>query len=184
MKGLPKALKDPQVWLLVFYLVLISLLRWRLDWQLIDWFIGGFVGWGLVVIDRFVWVYWTRPQAQLSVQVRYFLNNRRFKEAWQVLQERKHEQRELSFRSVLFQLAWVPLAFFALTSTTSMFGQALVMAIGLHLLYDEWKDYLRSPEYLRSWLFWQIKRTVSLQEQKIYLWTMSAVFLLLTCLLV
>jgi len=184
MKKLIQLIKNPQVIVLLSYLSLVVLLRWHLSWDLIGWLIGGFVGWGLVVADRLVWVYWTRPQTQLSVQIRYLINNRKFKETWQTLMARKKEQTELTFRSALFQVVWVPLAFFAITSTANLFGKALVMGLGLHLLYDEWKDFRQSPELLRSWLFWQIKRSISLEEQKSFLLIMTGAFLLLSWLLI
>lgn len=166
------------------YLTLIILLRWRLDWQIINWYFGGGLGWLLVFLERLVWVYWTKPQTQLATEARYLISQRRFKAVGQLLMMRSQEQIELSFHSALFQAVWVPLALFAITSTASMFGKGMIMGLGLHLLYDEWQDYRRSPELLRSWLFWQIKRTVSFQEQKVYLWIMTIAFVILSSLLV
>lgn len=184
MRKALKILKDPQVLILLAYLMAVAVLRWQFDWGVLFWIVGGVFGWVMVVLDRVVWVYWTRPQTQLSVQVRYLVSSRKFKEAWQTLWQRKSEQTELTFRSVLFQAAWVVLAFFTITSTPSMFGKGLVMGLGGHLLYDEWKDYLVSPQKVASWLFWQIKRSVSLEELKIYLVAMTGLFVFLTWILV
>ena len=184
MKPWQQFFKNRQVWLLIGYLAIIGLIRWRFDLTLLFWLIGGVLGWCLVALDRLVWVYWTKPETQLATQTRYLVANKRYQEARQTLQARREEQTELSFRSVLFQLAWVPLAFFTLTSTASFFGRGLVMCLGLHILYDQWCDYCQSPEKLRRWLFWQIKRPVSLEEQQIYLWLMTAVFVILNRLLI
>jgi len=87
-----------------------------------------------------------------------------------------------SFYSFLFQVAWFFLALFAVTSTSSLFGKALVMAIGLDLLLTEWQSQLKNNSF--SWLFWQIKREISLKEQKIFLYLMTGLFSLLTLFLI
>ena len=162
------------------YLLAVSLWRWRWDWEILGWWLGGAVGWWLLVLDRWVWVYWTRPETQLAHRVRWLVSQRRIKEAWEEILRRKEEQDRLAFRSVLFQLAWLGLAFFAVTSTAGMFGKGVVMGVGLHLLYDEWKDYLKSAQLLRDWLFWPVKREVSLKETRFYLILMTVVFGLLS----
>ena len=176
MKRVWGFLKRNGGWVLLVYLAGVTLARWRWDWQILGWWTGGVVGWSLLVLDRWLWVYWTRPEAQLSYRVRWLVKQKRIKEAWEEILRRKEEQDKLAFRSVLFQLAWVGLAFFAVTSTVGLFGKGVVMGVGLHLLYDEWKDYLKSAELLRDWLFWPIKRPVSLKETRAYLWLMTLSF--------
>jgi hypothetical protein len=145
--------------------------------------LGGVLGWLLEWLDRLVYIYWSHPGAQLSQYVRYHFGKREFKAGWQLLRRRQAELAELTFRSALFQLVWVVLAVFALTSTVSSFGKGLVMGLGLHILTDEWRDYLRDRETLKRWLFWQIKRDISEREMKVYLYVMTGVFGLLTLLL-
>jgi len=184
MKKLLNIFKDLQVLILFSYLALTAVLRWQLSWEVLFWFLGGVFGWVIVVVDRLVWIYWTRPQTQLSVQFRYLIGLKKFKQAGRLLANRKQEQTELTFRSAVFQIIWLILALFTITSSPSIFSRGLVLGLGLHLLYDEWKDYCQSPEKLRSWLFWQIKRPVSLSEQRLFLIFVSAFFVFLNWLLV
>lgn len=154
-------------------------LTWQAWLPLLSWFLGGFIGYWLLSLDRLVDIYFTHPETQLSHYVRYYIKKGQYKWALATLQKRKREQERLTFRSALFHLVWVVLAFFALTSTTSLLGKGVVIGIGLHLLLDEWEDYLVDQECLRRWLFWQIKREVSLKEQKIFLWGMTFLTLVL-----
>jgi len=152
----------------------------RLSWLLI----GGVVGWFLAWVDRLVYVYWSHPQTQLSQHVKYRFGKRDIKGGVRLLKQRRSELEELGFRSALFQGAWVLVAVFALTSTTSWFGKALVMGLGLHILVDEWRDYITDKKTLKRWLFWQIKREISDDELKWYLYIMTGLFGWLSWLLV
>jgi len=61
----------------------------------------------------------------------------------------------------------------------------LVMAMALHLLKDELEPLLLGrEEYLRKWLFWQIKTEVSFYNQKLFVVLMLIVFLGLNLLLI
>ena len=146
--------------------------------------LGGLLGWFLLKFDRLVDAYFLNPQTQLSHQIRYLVKKRQFFKLFGVLENRKDEQKNLVFRSALFQTVWLILAFFALSSTTFLLGKGLVLGLGLHLLFDEWKDVrLKGLPFLRDWLFWQIKRKVSLKEAKLFLWLMTGLFFFLTLLM-
>lgn len=149
-------------------------------WELTFWLMGVILGAHFLKLDQLFYVYFTKPEDQLSLEVKELIGQKRMTEVWDLLDTRVEEQRLVS-RSVLFQIGWVVLAFFTLTSTAGLFGKVLVMAIGLHLLLEEWEDVLTSRGI--SWLFWPIKREVSLREQKWFLWGMTGVFVILTFLL-
>jgi len=168
----------------LIYFGVITILRWQWNYDLVWLWLGGVVGYGLVFLDRLVYVYLLHPHEQLSQQVQYSLRQRNLKGALELLHMRRGEQGKLSFRSFLFVVAWVPLALFALTSTGEVFAEALVMGLGLHLVYDFWRDQQENAEVLNQRLFWQVKRVVSLKEQKIFLWGFSAVFVGLSLMLI
>lgn len=162
-----------------------SLIFWKnYGWQFLLWLVGGVVGWYLLVADRLLWVYFSHPKEKMSLYIKDLVKKGKFKQVILDLEKYKDYQKHLSFRSALFQVVWVALAFFTITSTPSFFGKGLVMALGLHLLIDEWEDQLKDPNILNSWLFWQIKRKITLQEQKTFLWLMTGLFFILTILMV
>ena len=162
-----------------------SFVFWKnYGWGFLLWLIGGIVGWHLLVVDRLLWVYFSHPEEKVSLYIKDLINKGKFKQAVLDLEKYKDYQKHLSFRSAIFQVVWVTLAFFVLTSTPSFFGKGLVMALGFHLLIDEWEDQLKDPQELNAWLFWQIKRKITLREQKTFLWLMTGVFVILTILVV
>lgn len=163
----------------------VSLVFWKnYGLEFLSWLAGGAVGWQLIRTDRLLWVYFSHPEEKMSLYIKNLIKKGNFKQAILDLEKYKDYQRHLSFRSALFQAVWVVLAFFAMTSTPSFFGKGLIMALGLHLLVDEWEDQLKNPQKLNSWLFWQIKRKITLQEQKTFLYLMTGLFAILTILVV
>jgi hypothetical protein len=100
--------------------------------------------------------------------------------ALELLDVRRLEQERLAFRSALFMTIWVPLSFFALTSTTGMFGKGVVMGLMLHILYDSWLLQKKEPRRLHIRLFWLVKREITDEERLVFLWVVTAFFGLLS----
>ncbi|MEK7514011.1 MAG: hypothetical protein AAB580_03925 [Patescibacteria group bacterium] len=138
--------------------------------------IGGIVGWWVSWADRIAYVYILHPEAQVSQYVKFQIGQKQWRKAWEVIKTRGGEMTKLTTRSVLFQLAWVVLGFFAVTSVGSWFGKILVMAVGARILGEEWREYLKDRQLLKQRLFWQIKREISEAELKGYLIIMTVIF--------
>lgn len=155
---------------------------WSLVKDGFGWFCGGFLGWNLLFLDSVTDCYFTHPEKNLHEQAKAVFKQKGIW-AWFKFFSSREIREKSALRSVLFQLTWVFLAFFTVTSTVSWFGKGLLMALGLHLLLDQWQWQRKSPLDLNRQLFWQIKRPVSLEEQKNYLLIMTALFLLLTVLI-
>jgi len=181
-----------QYFILAGYLlgVLVSLLLGRRlvlpgDWlEVVGLVVGGILGWWLVWLDRVAYILILHPEAQVSQYVRYHLEKRNYREAWDLLERRGGELDKLTTRSFLFQAAWLVLALFAITSVVSMFGKMVVMGLGLRVMVEEWLEYRGDKAGLKQKLFWQIKREVSNQELKRFMYIGTVVFGWLTWLLV
>lgn len=154
---------------------------WTLVRDLVSWLAGGFLGWNLLFLDNVVYIYFIHPETNLNQQAKAYLSQRGIW-AWFKFVARLDLKEKLTLRSALFQAAWVILAFFTLTSTISWFGKGLVLGLGLHLLLDQWQIQLKNPQDLNRQLFWQIKRPVSLREQKWFLGIMTGIFVILSLL--
>ena len=144
-----------------------------LSWTL--WVVGVVCGVLVLFADRIVYTY-SYPGAQISQQFAWYLKERRYLRALELLDSRRLEQERLTFRSALFMAIWVPLAFFALTSTPSLFGKGVVMGLMFHILADAWRLQKVEPRRLHVRLFWLIKREVTDEERLIFLWAISAIF--------
>ena len=75
------------------------------------------------------------------------------------------------FKNVLFQIVFVPLAFFILTSSGSLFGAGLVFSMFLGMLIEEYQILMKNGN-LGSW-FWPVKITVENRTQTIYFLVMA-----------
>lgn len=137
---------------------------------------GTAVGVLVIYLDRIVYTY-SYPMDLLSQQFSMLIKEKRWGQALSLLDVRREEQNKLTFRSALFMVIWVPLSFFAITSTASLFGKGVVMGLMLHILLDSWKMQSKMPEKLNERLFWQIARPVTREEQLVFLNVMTALFL-------
>ena len=147
--------------------------------------LGGVVGWHLIWFDVIAFAYILHPEAQVSQYIQFQINNRRFKKAAEMVALRIGEFDKLTTKTVLFQIAWVVLTVFTLTSTAGWFGKTMIMTLGLHILIDQWQMYLKNDkESLKKQLFWQIQRPVSDKELQWYLYILSGVFLMFVLLLI
>ncbi len=163
------------------YALLITVVRsgwWSditglLDW--IWWIAGVVIGVLVLFVDRIVYTY-SYPGAQISQQFSWYIKEKKYLSALDLLDARKLEQERLTFRSALFMAIWVPLSFFALTSTTGLFGKGVVMGLMLHILYDSWRLQKTEPRRLHIRLFWLIKREITEEERLVFLWIITAIF--------
>ncbi|MGB9707028.1 MAG: hypothetical protein ACPLXP_03085, partial [Microgenomates group bacterium] len=116
---------------------------------------------------------------------RQLWHERRIKEFLEYLAESYQQRIKLPFHNAVFQIVFYVFCFWVLTSTGSLFGKGLVMAMALHLLKDEFHLLLTGrDELLRRWLFWPVRREVSFGEQKVFVGVMWLIFLGLNLLIV
>lgn len=148
-----------------------------LNW--IGWIIGVVVGVLVLFIDRVVYTF-SYPGTQIAQQFSWYWKQRQYFTALTLLYERRLEAERLTFRSSLFMAVWVPLAFFATTSTSQLFGKGVVMGVMLHILYDSWRLQKKDPRRLHLRLFWLIKREILDSERLIFLWVITGIFVLIS----
>jgi len=131
--------------------------------------LGGAVGWFLPILDKIAYIYILHPEAQISQYLKWQLEKKQLKNFLETLKRRQGELDKLTTRGILFQAAWLVLAIFTVTSVPGWFGRALVMVLGIRILLEEWRDWLKNKDVLRQKLLWQIKKEWQNQELKLYL---------------
>lgn len=169
-------------WFVVLYFAIISILRLKLDWGLALFWLGGLIGSYLLELDHLLYTLWINPHELTSMRVRKLFEQRRLQEGMLMLVETRQERKRLSFHSVIFQAVLPILAFFVLTSTGSMLGAGLVMALFLRTLYEQLRDFRKRGD-IKNWL-WQIKTEVPHRIQVLYFVGMLGLFVLLSLLLI
>lgn len=167
----------------ILYFGLISILRWRLDWQVLGMWLGGVLGVMMDYADRLVYVYFTHPEEPLSVAVKRWLQKGQYKLVLIAFKHRGQEQKHLAIHSFLFLLIWVPISLYVITSSGSVLASGLVLGLGLKLLYDILLDFQRQEE-LKNWLFWQIRRPITDSELKAVVGMFAGAFMIMTWLMI
>lgn len=143
----------------------------------LGWILGVIVGVIILFADRIAYTY-SYPGTQIAQQFNWYWQQKKYGSAITLLYDRRLEAERLTFRSSLFIIIWIPLAFFALTSTSGLFGKGVVMGIMLHVLLDSWRLQKADPRRLHLRLFWLIKRVITDQERLIFLYFVSSIFVI------
>jgi len=165
----------------IIWLELITVLKWPIGWQLVWLWLGGLAGTFLLDIDHLIYWFFFQPEKQDSQMAKVLWQKRDFKGLLLLLGRYHDTHLRLIFHTALFQAVLFIFSFYIFTSSGSLFASGLVAALNLHLLKDEWKEYLEKKyDHLKNWLFWQIKREISSETQKIYLIAASLVFIILS----
>jgi hypothetical protein len=164
----------------LIWLVIVSLLRWWGNLDLVWLWLGGLVGTMILDLDQIFYALLIYPEEKALE----FWRQRKIKALLEYVAETSLQRMRLTFHNALFQVGFLVFSFWVLTSTGGLFGKGLVMAANLHLLKDEFHLLLRGrEEELRRWLFWPIRRQVSFEEQKFFVGVMGLAFLGLNLLL-
>lgn len=149
------------------WLVIITLLRWNWQWNLIWLWLGAGLGTMLIDLDQII----DRPDVVNLIKQKQFPVD--------------FNKTRLLFHNALFQVFMVIFCFWVLSSTPSLLGKGMVMAMFLHLLKDDlqllWQ---KKEEILHQVLFWPLKAEISFREQKIFVGAMLLVFFGLNLLLI
>lgn len=134
------------------------------------------VGWLIHWLDLIAYIFILHPEAQISQYIRYQIARRQYRQAWSSLKTRMGEVDKLTTRGILFQLVWIVLAFFAVTSSAGWFGKTLVLAIGGRLVFEQWREWLHDRTLLKKKLLWQVNLDWSEAQVKFYLISFTLVF--------
>lgn len=171
----------------IIYFLVITILRGKIDINLLWLWIGVMMGMFLLDVDHLVWWFVTHPEEEDSKAALGIWKTKGVSgvgELKRLLYENHHKHIRLIFHSVLFQVILLILAFYALTSSNNFFVFGLVLSVNLHLLKDEWQDFFRDKQQLCNWLFWQINQENICRYTNLYLTIVSIIFLILSVLVI
>lgn len=135
-------------------MLLLSLVRlttggWLIGINLLWWWLGGILGYGLGLSEDYIYVYKEGRKGSLRV-----------------------------VKSILFLLVWIFLGIWTVTSVSSTFGRGMVFGIGAFLGLEFFHDFFYRKENLSLW-FYQIKRKLDDKEIKIVSYTLLVFYVIL-----
>lgn len=124
----------------VSFFVFVAIVRHFLSFTYWPFFLGGVIGVFLPDIDHVLYVLFLRPQELTSQRVSFLVNKKDFWRAIEILYDTRGERRGLIFHTILFQLIFLVLTFWMMSSSGSIFGKGLVLSFALHLSVDQIVD--------------------------------------------
>lgn len=155
----------------------VTVLRGWFDVDHIPLFLGAMFGIFLPDIDHFIYVFYLKPHELTSQRVKRLAQTRSFKSIIQLLYNTKEERTTLIFHNFVFQVLFIVLSFYILTSTSDYFGKGLVLAFLLHLLIDEYFEFKQNNN-INTW-FHNFELNLNPNQTKYFLGLMFAVLLFL-----
>jgi hypothetical protein len=147
------------------FFVFITLIKRYFDLSYWPFWVGGIIGTILPDIDHLLYLY-LRPQELTAQRVGFLVDKHEIRRVFSLLYETRSERRDLIFHTAFFQIIFLVLTFWMLTSSSSLFGRGLVLAFSLHLLIDQIVD-LTEMESFDNWLKYS-PLYLGLQKAKLY----------------
>lgn len=117
------------------------------DWEF---WLGGIFGSVLPDLDHIIYFYFVSPSDLTSRRFDFLAHRKAFRRMIDLLYETRTERKGLIFHTILFQLIFLVLTFWMLSSSGSLFGKGMVLAFALHLSIDQAID-LEETKNLNTW---------------------------------
>lgn len=135
--------------------------------------LGGIFGTLLPDIDHLLYLY-LHSQEYVSQRAGFMFDKREIGRTFQFLYETRGERKNLIFHTFYFQIIFLVLTFWVVTSSNSLFGKGLVLAFSLHLLIDQIVDLME----MESFDNWTKNSPFNLDINRAKLYWLSALILL------
>lgn len=171
--------------LIIFLITSIVWLFQKVSWYNYVFCFSGFL-WGSFFLDIDHLIYWLylKPDLDESILAKSAWKKGDFRSLIKLLESTHESHTELIFHHYFFQIIITFISFFVFTSSSGVFAKTFLLAINIHLLVDEIKDYQNNPEHLKLWLFAREKKQLPTESVKYYLLTFLVINLLFTALLI
>ena len=118
----------------ISYFLLITLVKRYFSFSFWPFWIGGVVGLFLANIDHLLHIFVFKPYELTSQRVNSLVKNKRIKEALILLYDTRNERTGLIFHTLNFQIIFLILTFWLLSSSGNLFGRGLVLSFFLNLV--------------------------------------------------
>lgn len=154
------------------FFVFISIVKNNFQVPYIFFWLGGILGTFLPDLDHLIYILFLKPHELTSQRLGYFANKKEIFRSVQLLYDTRNERKNLIFHTVFFQVIFLILTFWVMSSSGSLFGKGLVLAFAVHLLVDQIVDIVETESF-QNWLN-MFPINISLYEAKIY-WVVMVV---------
>ncbi len=140
--------------LVLFFLIAIFLVIIKSpNTQILAAFLGIFFGSIILDTDHLIFWYFLKPNIEESRLAKTTIKNGDIKSLIKLINISHSTHHNLVFHHYFFQSILILFTFFIFTFTNNLFVLSLVVSLNLHLLIDEYLDFLINPKILQKWLF-------------------------------
>lgn len=119
---------------LISYFLLITLFKKYFSFSFWPFWVGGMVGLFLGNVDHLLHIFVFKPYELTSQRIVSLTREKRFKEVLRLLYDTKDERVNLIFHTINFQVIFLALTFWVMSSSGNLFGRGLVLAFLLNLV--------------------------------------------------
>lgn len=132
------------------FFVLIAIFKHYFGLAYWPFWIGGILGIFLPDLDHLIYVLFLKPQELTSLRFKFLVGRKDIGRSTSLLYETRSERSSLIFHTFFFQIIFLILTFWMLSSSGSLFGRGLVLSFALHLNTDQLMD-LSEIKNLDNW---------------------------------
>lgn len=158
------------------FFVLISLFKHFLSLNYWPFWLGGAIGVLMPDLDHLIYVFFLGPQELTSQRVGFLWDRREYKRLIELLYETRSERKGLIFHTLFFQVIFLVLTFWIMSSSASLFGKGLVLSFAIHLSIDQLVDLIEMKN-LSNWLKF-LPISLDLRKSEIY-WSAGMLLILI-----
>ncbi len=167
---------------LILYLLAISLISLKLGWQLSFFWLGVVLGFVIYQLYNLFYSLCLSSNQPPTLDLKKTFQIKKIPQLENLAIQYSLEKKNLPTNSALFQLGLVILAFFALSSTSSLVGKGLVLGLFLYSLICQ-GIFLFKGQSIDHW-FTFISPNIPRKIQAFYFLVLLLIFLLLSFLLI
>lgn len=159
----------------ISFFIFISLIKHYVSLDFWPFWLGGVFGTILPDLDHVIYFYFISPSDLTSKRFDFLAHKKEIGRMTTLLYETRGERKGLIFHTVFFQVIFLILTFWLLTSSSSLFGRGMVLAFALHLSIDQLMDLVD----MKSFDNWLRFFPVDLDYQKAQIYWLGTTLLLL-----
>lgn len=160
---------------LISFLILTSLIKGWINLSYWPLWLGGVAGTLLPDLDHLIYIFLLRPYELTSQRATHLLSEKEVVRTLELLAETRYERKDLIFHTLLFQIIFLILTFWIVTSSGNLFGRGLVLAFSLHLIIDQIVDLMETGGLVN----WFKNVPFSLDKEKSIYYCSAVLFLIL-----
>jgi hypothetical protein len=128
------------------YFIIVSVFKGMLNINYLPFWFGAIIGAFLPDIDYLLQVYVLNPEKQTSKDVNSLISQGKTSESIKLI-SKTNDSENLLLHTANFQMGFIIMAFWVLTSSTNLLGRGLVLAFLLHLVVDQVSALFESKDY-------------------------------------